>query len=124
MCRRIESVPVPPFELPARPNSFTRNPHGLTPSPVTRTSGDHPTTNRPGQPILQFIAAYCQPDRRRGETMMTAIIDSLRRGVPAGLAELVGRTLWRRHADVLASSTTTPPRPHRSDQRPSGSTAP
>jgi transposase len=50
------------------------------------------------------IAAYCHPDRRRGKTMMTAIIDSLRRGVPAGLEELaqLGRTLWRRRADVLA----------------------
>ena len=35
------------------------------------------------------------PDRRRAKTMMTALIDSLRRGVPAGLKELaqLGRTL-------------------------------
>src|SRR4029077_9347868 len=48
--------------------------------------------------------AYDQPDRRRGKTMMTALIDSLRRGVPAaleGLAQL-GRTLWPRRNDVLA----------------------
>ena len=52
----------------------------------------------------RIIAAYSQPDRRRGKTMMTTIIDSLRRGVPAGLEELaqLGRTLWRRRADVLA----------------------
>ena len=52
----------------------------------------------------RIIAAYSQPDRRRGKTMMTAIIDSLRRGVPTVLEELaqLGRTLWRRHADVLA----------------------
>ena len=52
----------------------------------------------------RLIAAYSQPDRRRGKTMMTAIIDSLRRGVPAGLEELaqLGRTLHRRRADVLA----------------------
>src|SRR6185437_4650529 len=52
----------------------------------------------------RIIAAYSQPDRRRGQTMMTAIIDSLRRGVPAVLEELaqLGRTLWSRHADVLA----------------------
>src|ERR1700752_1704508 len=51
-----------------------------------------------------IIAAYSQPDRRRGKTMMPAIIDSLRRGVPAVLEELaqLGRTPWRRHADVLA----------------------
>ena len=36
--------------------------------------------------------------------MMSAIIDSLRGAVPAALEELaqLGRTLWRRHADVLA----------------------
>jgi hypothetical protein len=36
--------------------------------------------------------------------MLAAIIDSLRRGVPAGLEELaqLGRTLHRRRADVLA----------------------
>ena len=52
----------------------------------------------------RIIAAYSQPDRRRGKSMMTALINSLRRGVPAGLEELsqLGRTLWRRRADVLA----------------------
>jgi transposase len=52
----------------------------------------------------RIIAAYCQPDRRRGRTMLAAIIDSLRRGLPAGLDELaqLGRTLHRRRADVLA----------------------
>jgi transposase len=52
----------------------------------------------------RLIAAYSHPDRRRGKTMLAAIIDSLRRGVPAGLEELaqLGRTLHRRRADVLA----------------------
>ena len=52
----------------------------------------------------RLIAAYAQPDRRRGKTMMTAIIASLRAGLPAGLEELaqLGRTLWRRRHDVLA----------------------
>ena len=52
----------------------------------------------------RFIAAYCQPDRRRGKAMLASIIDSLRRGVPAGLEELaqLGRTLHRRRHDVLA----------------------
>ena len=52
----------------------------------------------------RLIAAYAHPDRRRGKTMMTAIIDSLRHGLPAGLEELAqfGRTLHRRRADVLA----------------------
>ena len=52
----------------------------------------------------RIIAAYSHPDRRRGKTMMTRIIDSLRRGVPTGLEELaqLGRTLHRRRHDVLA----------------------
>ena len=52
----------------------------------------------------RFIAAYCQPDCRRGKAMLASIIDSLRRGVPAGLEELaqLGRTLHRRRHDVLA----------------------
>src|SRR5215470_1953151 len=50
------------------------------------------------------IAAYYQPDRPRGKTMMTALIESLRRGVPTVLEELaqLGRTLWRRRVDALA----------------------
>ena len=64
-----------------------------------------------GSVYQRIIAAYGHPDRRRGKTMMTAIIDTLRRGVPAVLEELaqLGRTLWRRRADILASSITTPP---------------
>jgi transposase len=52
----------------------------------------------------RIIAAYRQPDRARGKAALAAVIDSLRRGVPAGLPELVtlGRTLSRRAADVLA----------------------
>ena len=40
----------------------------------------------------RIIAAYAHPDRRRGKTMPATSIDSLSRGVPAGLAQL-GRTL-------------------------------
>ena len=52
----------------------------------------------------RLIAAYAHPDRRRGKTMMTAIIDALRTGVPTALEELaqLGRTLHRRRHDVLA----------------------
>jgi transposase len=52
----------------------------------------------------KLIAAYAHPNRRRGKTMMTAIIDALRRNVPPALEELaqLGRTLHRRRADVLA----------------------
>ena len=52
----------------------------------------------------RLIAAYAHPDRRRGKTMMAAIIGALRTGVPAVLEELaqLGRTLHRRRHDVLA----------------------
>jgi transposase len=52
----------------------------------------------------KLIAAYAHPNRRRGKTMMSVIIDTLRRNVPPALEELaqLGRTLQRRRADVLA----------------------
>src|SRR5206468_3055427 len=52
----------------------------------------------------RLIAVYSQPDRRRVKTTMTAIINSLRGSLPAGLEELaqLGRTLFRRRADILA----------------------
>ena len=52
----------------------------------------------------QIIAAYEQPDRARGKALLTAVIDRLRAGLPAGLEELatLGRTLDRRRDDVLA----------------------
>ena len=61
--------------------------------------------------INSIIAAYAHPDRRRGKTMMTAIIDSLRRRRPGrarGVAQL-GRTLHRRRTECWPTSTTTPP---------------
>ncbi|BBY06919.1 ISL3 family transposase [Mycobacterium noviomagense] len=52
----------------------------------------------------KIIAAYADPNRRRGKQAMTSLIDSIRRGVPAGLEEIaqLGRTLWRRRHDILA----------------------
>ncbi|WP_415803652.1 ISL3 family transposase [Isoptericola cucumis] len=52
----------------------------------------------------RMITAYRDPDRAHGRTLMTAVIDSLARGVPAALTELVtlGRTLKKRADDVLA----------------------
>ncbi|MGC5617157.1 ISL3 family transposase [Georgenia sp. Z1491] len=52
----------------------------------------------------QMVTAYREPDRARGRVLMTQLIDSLSRGVPAVLAEIrrLGRTLKRRAADVLA----------------------
>ncbi|GAA4294294.1 transposase [Mycobacterium paraffinicum] len=50
----------------------------------------------------KIIAAYADPNRRTGKQAMTRLIESIRRGVPAGLDEIaqLGRTLWRR--DILA----------------------
>jgi transposase len=52
----------------------------------------------------KIIAAYADSNRRRGKHAMTRLIDSIRRAVPAGLEEIaqLGRTLWRRRADILA----------------------
>lgn len=52
----------------------------------------------------KIITAYADPNRSRGKKAMTRLIDSIRRGVPAGLEEIaqLGRTLWRRRTDVLA----------------------
>jgi transposase len=52
----------------------------------------------------RMIAAYRQPDRAQGRQLMTNLIASLSRGVPAELSEAstLGRTLNKRAADVLA----------------------
>jgi len=52
----------------------------------------------------KIIAAYADPNRARGKRALAAVIESIRRGVPAGLEEIaqLGRTLWRRRADILA----------------------
>ena len=52
----------------------------------------------------KIIAAYADPNRRRGKQAMAALMGSIRRGVPAGLDEIaqLGRTLWRRRDDILA----------------------
>jgi transposase len=52
----------------------------------------------------KIIAAYADPNRRRGKKAMTRLIESIRRGVPTGLEEIaqLGRTLSRRRADILA----------------------
>jgi transposase len=68
------------------------------------TDDDHLAVQLTWSVYQRIIAAYSQPDRRRGKTMMAAIINSLRRGVPTALEELaqLGRTLHRRRADILA----------------------
>jgi transposase len=50
------------------------------------------------------VAAYREPDRNKGATMMAALIATLSTDVPQPLQELItlGRTLKKRAADVLA----------------------
>ena len=50
------------------------------------------------------VAPYRHPDRKKGATMMAALITTLSAGVPKPLQELItlGRTLKKRAADVLA----------------------
>jgi transposase len=52
----------------------------------------------------RMIAAYREPDRVRGRALMTTLIESVNRGVPKALREVItlGRTLNKRAADVLA----------------------
>jgi transposase len=50
------------------------------------------------------VAAYRELDRKKGATMMAAMIATLSAGVPKPLQELItlGRTLKKRATDVLA----------------------
>ncbi len=52
----------------------------------------------------RMIAAYRNPDRRVGRTLMSALIESISEAVPAALTEVItlGRTLKKRAEDVLA----------------------
>jgi transposase len=52
----------------------------------------------------RMIAAYREPDRKKGRGLMEQLIGSVSHGVPAALSEVItlGRTLKKRSADVLA----------------------
>jgi transposase len=53
----------------------------------------------------RMIAAYREPDRKTGRALMTSLIESISRGVPATRTEIItlGRTLKKRATDVLAN---------------------
>ena len=53
---------------------------------------------------MDLSTVHIGVNRRRGKKAMTTLIESIRRGVPAGLEEIaqLGRTLWRRRHDILA----------------------
>jgi transposase len=52
----------------------------------------------------RMISAYREPDHMKGRQLMIKLIDSVSRGVPAALVEIItlGRTLKKRAIDVLA----------------------
>jgi transposase len=52
----------------------------------------------------RMIAAYREPDRKRGRELMATLIESLEAGVPKALDKVItlGRTLKKRAVDVLA----------------------
>ncbi len=52
----------------------------------------------------RLIAAYREPDRSKAKELMTKLIESVSRGVPAALTEIntLGRTLNKRAGDILA----------------------
>jgi transposase len=52
----------------------------------------------------RIVAAYRHPDRAAGKAVLRTVIDTISRGVPAALTELIslGRTLKRRAGDILA----------------------
>src|SRR5690625_1977555 len=51
-----------------------------------------------------IIDAYANPKRSVGKKLMRKVMDTIRKGLPAGLEELaqLGRTLWRKRKQVLA----------------------
>ncbi|MFD4880240.1 ISL3 family transposase [Streptomyces sp. NPDC058420] len=64
----------------------------------------HVEVEAPWDIYQRMIAAYCDEDRRRGRELMVKLIDSITRGAPNAVVEVVtlGRTLKKRAADVLA----------------------
>ena len=70
----------------------------------------------------RMIAAYREPDRRQGRELMAKLIESVSRGVPAALTEIItlgpdAEEASRRRAGLLRPARHQQ-RTHRSDQRP------
>ena len=61
----------------------------------------------------KMIDAYQHPDKAHGRALMSALIDSIATGVPAGIQEIarLGRTLKRRSEDTPGLLRTTPAPP-------------
>jgi transposase len=78
--------------------------HRLTTLFATGGGDEHVEVEATWGVYQAMIAAYRAPDRAHGRHLMQTLIDSLARGVPPTLAEVVtlGRTLNKRAGDVLA----------------------
>lgn len=68
------------------------------------TDDDHVQVEATWGIYQRIIAAYREPDKTKGKTMMRAVIDSIACGVPPALTEIrrLGRTLKQRTGDILA----------------------
>ena len=68
------------------------------------TGDEHVEVQATWSVYQRMVTAYREPDRRRGRVLMRELIDHLSTDVPAALVEVavLGRTLLRRAADVLA----------------------
>ncbi|WP_232549203.1 ISL3 family transposase, partial [Propioniciclava soli] len=81
----------------------------LTPRQKTRLEAlfagdDHVEVETTWGIYQKMIAAYREPDKAKGKTLMQAVIDAIGSGVPGALTEVttLGRTLKKRAADILA----------------------
>ena len=81
----------------------------LTPRQETRLEAlfagdDHVEVEATWGIYQRFIAAYREPDKAKGKTLMQTVITTISNGVPKALREVItlGRTMKKRAADVLA----------------------
>ena len=131
--RRVQQAPPRPPRPHRRPAlrapgaPCTPAPDLLTDKQIERldalfAADDHVEVEVTWGVYQRMIAAYREPDRRRGRQLMATLIDSLSHGVPAALTEVVtlGRTLEqarRRRARLLRPARHLQ-RTNRGDQRP------
>jgi len=87
---------------PTGADLLTTNQHQRLEKPFA--TDDHVEVEATWGVYQRMITAYREPDRTRGRAVMVTLIDSVSRGVPAALSEVVtlGRTLKQRAADILA----------------------
>lgn len=107
----------PKLPIPSPPDTSSSTPSNSTPTKQVEGSGaraGRTETKRPPHPGQILMTEFIGPRQKlheiveetgvNGKKLMERIINTLRKGLPAGLEELaqLGRTLWRRREDVLA----------------------